>query len=359
MDVDTSYSELGLTAQSTDAEIKTAWRRLAARWHPDRNNSPAALRKIQRINQALEQIRASRRGPLETGVEDAGRDSDEGWRTATGSGGDESAGRPERILNHTVRLSLEEAVAGCIRDLHGEVVDECEECGATGFQAQAAECPACAGTGQLRQPLWFLWAAPVVECRRCQGHGVIRQACGACAGSGHARSRKYRCRVSIPAGARDGAVLHFPARAAARTSRFNEILSVRVELQPHEFFELEADGTVRCEIPVDGFAWIANRWIEVPTPAGLQQMKLKRGHLGYRIKGQGMPSEPSGPRADCIVTVVPLFPDEFSNKQQAQIDRLIATNTEDSQSAAGKRAAAWNQRLQCWQAGLPRTTPRG
>jgi molecular chaperone DnaJ len=353
LDVENSYSELGLTADSTDAEIKAAWRRLAARWHPDRNDSPAALRKIQRINRALEQIRKSRRTALAGGADDEAK-ADPG-RSQTGSASeahDEDHARPERTLDCTVRLTLEEALAGCVRDLQGEVVDDCAQCGATGLHSHASECKACGGAGQVRQPLWFAWMSSLVECSACQGQGVTRPACGACEGSGRAPPRQYRYRVPIPPGMRDGELLHFPASAQTRPGKHKDALAIRIELQPHEFFELEEDGTVKYEAPVDGFAWIASRWVEVPTPAGLQQMKLKRGHLAYRIKGQGFPAHRSGPRADCIVTVVPLFPQEFSSKQEAQIDRLIATNSAAAGTDAGKRVAAWNQRLERWRARL-------
>jgi molecular chaperone DnaJ len=353
LDVNNSYSELGLTAASTDAEIKVAWRRLAARWHPDRNDSPAALRKIQRINRALEQIRKSRRTAVAVGADTK---TDEGSQAESGSASEtrkEHSARPERILHHTVRLTLEDAVAGCVKVLQGEIAGDCGDCAATGLQSRVGECQACGGAGQVRQPLWFGWASTLAECSACQGRGVVRQPCGACEGTGKAPARKYRCRVTIPPGMRDGDLLHFPSRARAHPGENKEALSIRVELQPHEFFELEEDGTVKCEVPVDGFAWIANRWIVVPTPTGLQQMRLRRGHLGYRIKGQGYPSERSGPRADCIVTVVPVFPEQFSRKQEAQIDRLIATNSCAAGTAAGIRFSEWNQSLEKWQAKLP------
>jgi molecular chaperone DnaJ len=354
LDVDNSYSELGLTEDATDAEIKAAWRRLAARWHPDRNRSPAALRKIQRINRALEEIRKSRRTAVAVGDEgDSGTDDDSQAESQSASDGRETrSARPERTLHHTVRVTLEDAVAGCVRDIQGEVVDPCGECDGAGLQTHVGGCQACGGAGRVRQQLWFLWTSALVECRACQGQGLAREPCGACEGTGKAPARRYRCRVQIPPGARDGDLLHVPARARG-DSEGKEALSIRVELQPHEFFELEDDGTVKCELPVDGFAWIANRWIEVPTPAGLQQMRLRRGHLVYRIKGQGFPSQRSGAHADCIVTVVPLFPEEFSSKQEAQIDRLIETNSGAAGTAAGKRASAWNQTLKKWRARLP------
>ena len=345
MNVEDSYQELGLDPDSTDAEVKAAWRRLAARWHPDRNSSPHALRKIQRINRALEEIRRSRAsnfGPL----------SENGFASEPAAGAQARA-TPEPTLPHSVQLTLEEAIAGCIKDLEGERVEDCVACDATGVQKQASECGDCGGTGQVRQPLWFSWLSTQGgPCKSCHGHGTLRQPCAACEGSGRAAARKYRCRARIPAGVREGDLLHVTANLQGRHASEKVALEVRVELVPHEFFTVDDDGTVRCELPVDGFAWIANRWIDVPTPAGLQQMRLRRGYHTYRIKDQGFPAA-GGERADCIVTVVPLFPEEFSKAQEAQIDRLIAGNTRAAGTPAQQRAAAWQQSLEDWLARQP------
>jgi molecular chaperone DnaJ len=353
LDVDNSYSELGLTPDATDAQIKAAWRRLAARWHPDRNHNPAALLKIQRINRALEEIRRSRRASFAVGAEsDSGSDNSPPAERGPADGGREAGrARPERTLHHTVRVTLEDALAGCVRDVQGEVVNDCDECNASG-SLHVGGCQACAGMGEVRRQLWFVWGSTMVECSACQGDGVAREPCGACDGTGKLPTRKYRCRVRIPAGARNGELLHVLARAQQEGER-KVPLCIRVEFQPHEFFELEDDGTVKCELPVDGFAWFANRWIEVPTPTGLQQMRLRRGHLVYRIKGQGFATQRSGPRADCMLTVVPLFPAEFSGEQEAQIDRLIDGNSGAAGTDAGRRASAWKRTLRKWQARLP------
>ncbi len=325
MNVDESYSELGLHPGCSDAEIKSAWRRLAARWHPDRNASPQALRKIQRINRALEEIRRARESgpaPLE-----------------------EPDPPPRKVHEHQVELALEEALAGCARTLHGELVDECHDCHGRGVEPQPRTCGECGGSGRARQQLWFAWMGAGAHCKACNGQGVARHACERCDGSGQAAPVKYRCKVEIPAGTRHGDVLQVAVRVQSAAAKRSETLRVRIALQAHPFFALHEDGTVRCELPVDGFAWMANRWIEVPTPGGLQQMRLRRGFLTYRIKAQGWPSA-SGERADCIVTVEPQFPEEFSKEQDALVDRLVAAN------ARAPRLAEWKQRVARWQTGL-------
>ena len=330
LEVDECYHELGLTPGSSDAEVKAAWRRLAARWHPDRNNNPHALRKIQRINRALDGIRTSRFGGLEPNEDDV------------------SPADP--VAEHTISLTLEEVVTGCIRELRGAVVDDCADCEGSGLQTQATACGECDGSGQVRQHLWFGWVSSLAKCDACQGHGTAGRDCAACAGSGKTPPRKYRCRAEIAPGARTGDVLDVPAHMEGRHGGHKLVLRLRLQLQPHALFAAEADGTVKCELPVDGFAWVANRWVEVPTPRGLRQMKLKRDALAYRIKGAGLPWQPTGAAGDCIVTVVPMFPQELSPVQEAAIDRLVATNSGSAGTTAGARMAAWNRRVESWAA---------
>ena len=330
MEVDECYRELGLAPGSTDAEVKAAWRRLAARWHPDRNDNPHALRKIQRINRALDGIRSSKFGGLEADEDDAPD--------------------PRPVAEHTISLTLEEVVTGCIRELRGTVADDCADCEGTGLQSKAAACSDCDGSGQVRQQLWFGWMSSVVKCDACQGHGTTRRGCTICAGSGKTPPRKYRCRAEIAPGARTGDVLDVPAHLEGRRGGPELVLRLRLQLQPHALFAAEADGTVKCELPVDGFAWVANRWIDVPTPRGLRQMRLKRGALAYRIKGAGLPWQDTGAAGDCIVTVVPMFPQELSPAQEAAIDRLVATNSGAAGTTAGIQVDAWNRQVESWAA---------
>jgi DnaJ-class molecular chaperone len=338
VEVDECYDELGLAPGSSDAEVKAAWRRLSARWHPDRNDSPQALRKIQRINRALDGIRMARQVGAETD-----RDGD-------------AAG--PAVAEHTVSLTLEEVATGCTRDLRGEIVGVCAGCAGSGLKTQPAVCRACNGAGLVRQHLWFAWMAPPVKCGACQGLGATRQPCAACDGSGKAPAQRYRGRATIPPGARPGQVLDVAARYQGGQRKDQLLLRVRLEVQPHPLFSVEADGTVKCEVPVDGFAWMADRWVDVPTPLGLRQMKLRRGALGYRIKGAGLPWQGDGSASDCLITVVPLFPQEFSPAQEAAIDQLMASNSGQAGSSAGARMTEWHRVLARWERGVASRTGR-
>ena len=138
LNVDDCYRELGVPPGSSDAEVKSAWRKLAARWHPDRNASPEALRKIQRINHALEAIRRSK-------DEIAADDEEPAPDPAP-------APAPDFTVEHTVHLTLEEVVGGCVRELRGEVSEDCADCAGSGLQRHVSRCGECDGTGRVRQP---------------------------------------------------------------------------------------------------------------------------------------------------------------------------------------------------------------
>ncbi|GAC1527898.1 MAG: molecular chaperone DnaJ [Ramlibacter sp.] len=324
LDVDECYRELGIQPGSSDAQVKAAWRRLAARWHPDRNDSPDAVRKIQRINNALEAIRKARQG-----------------------GGDEPVPQQDAV-ELSVDIALEELASGCTRELRGEVVESCARCQGSGLESQPTSCSECGGSGSLRQSLWVAWLSPPVECGACSGLGKTRQGCRGCEATGKVPGRSYSCQVQISPTVRSGSVLEVSAPVHGRLDPVS--LRVRIRLTSHEFFRVERDGTVTCEIPVDGFAWVASCWVHVPTPIGLQQMRLRRGTLHYRIKGAGLPWQNSDARADCIITVAPLFPDDLSRQQQAIIDHLVASNTGAPGTAAGHRMAAWDCQLANWRA---------
>lgn len=322
LSAETAYAELGLPAGASEAEVKAAWRRLVSQWHPDRNGSQSAVARMQRINQALEVIRSA--GPGEaTAAEEPTADH----------------AAPLRTLHRKVRLTLEEAAAGCTRVLSGRFTETCAACTGAGFRVMGGPCVPCQGAGSVRQPGWYgLFGATEHRCEACRGSGLASQVCSACAGVGKLAPQPYRISVRIPHGARSGDLLH----VADRVCR----LDLRVEVEPHALFELDADGTLRCQLPVDGFLWIACRVVKVPTLQGLHGLPLRRGQLVYRLKGMGFPVERRGARGDLLVTVDPVFAERFSADQEILLDQLVA-----STPTPPAALTAWNDKLQRWQQG--------
>jgi molecular chaperone DnaJ len=339
---DDAFAELGLPSDATESEVKAAWRRLVSQWHPDRNDSSTAVAKMQRINQAFKAIRRSGQHAAETdpNAPEAG-DDEAGTASATSS-----SDPPRRPIHRKIRLTLEEAAAGCIKVLRGKIIDVCTTCAGAGHQVLGGNCAQCGGSGAIPTRSFFGWPGRSIECEACLGGGIARQTCPTCGGAGKAATHSYSIKVRIPHGVRHGDLLHVEGR---RPGRPPADLEIRIEIIEHAFFELHDNGTIRCEMPVDGFAWIANRLVQVPTLGGLQPLRLSRDQLSYRLKGQGFPVERRGARGDQLVAVVPVFPAELSTDQEILLDQLIATSAKAAAQGRDDRLGAWNQGLRAWE----------
>lgn len=331
-----AFEELGLRPGASDAEIKAAWRKLASRWHPDRNASRAAVEKMQRINQAFELLRGAMQPPAAAAPPTRPPAPAPAPATPQPEASGPEAPRP---LNRRIKLTLEEAALGCLRVLRGQVVQACTACEGQGLRFPMGDCAGCEGTGQVRQRAWYGWLASTAPCEDCGGDGRARQRCEPCGGSGKLPPRKYELKVRIPPGVRDGDLLGVPGGRAAGSPPGG--VDLQIELQPHALFTLDDDGTVRCDMPVDGFSWLGGRSVEVPTLEGVQPMALRHGERVYRLRGQGFPASRRGERADLVVTVSPVFPQSLSTDQQILLDRLIATTT----SAPTGPLVDWQRRL--------------
>lgn len=333
VNIDHAYAELGLPRGASADEVKAAWRRLVSRWHPDRNGSAEAVRWMQRINHAYEKIReaAFDPGPTETPA----ADTPHGTETPAEKRAEERPAGP--TLRRKVRLTLEEAAFGCVRSLRGRLRSVCLDCAGSG-DAPSLACERCDGAGRLRS-VWFGLLASESDCRACEGSGRIEARCSRCAGKGQ-RSSTHARNVRIPPGVRSGDVLQAEGNAG------EPVFELNVEFAAHPLFTPGDEGSVHCAMPVDGFAWLANGWIEVPTLAGLQQMRLQRGRNRYRLRGQGLPLERHGrERGDLIVEVQPSFPDRLDATQQALLDELARS----ADAGAAKPLRDWRERLAAWQ----------
>ncbi|MEY4751669.1 MAG: hypothetical protein RIQ60_3883 [Pseudomonadota bacterium] len=423
MSAEQAYAELGLTPGASENEVKRAWRRLASHWHPDRNPSAEASQRMQRINLALAQIRSAgpaadleppaakparpaepprrpeaadpRARPGAQADHDDRRDAD----ASAGADADDEAGTqaepdaeaeaaapaapasyPEadiapvdaeaddaaynagQPLQRCIRLTLEEAAAGCVRTLRGRVMAHCSACGGIGQQVLKLACEPCDGRGSLRQSAWFGWySLPPTPCSHCGGDGLARRPCAVCAGIGHSAPHDYQIHVRLPHGVRHGDELQLSERrrpGAADDALAPVEIHLQVELLAHPLFELDpADGSLSCEMPIDGFLWIAQRCVEVPTlDAGLQPLLLTRERLVYSLPGLGFPVERrgrDGARGALRVSLLPQFPDTLSTDQNILLDQLIATTSGPASPppVPGTRLGDWAAAMHAWQAG--------
>jgi DnaJ-class molecular chaperone len=101
-------------------------------------------------------------------------------------------------------------------------------------------------------------------------------------------------------------------------------IDIELELESDPQLSLDEHGVLHAQVNVNGWAWVGERWTEVPTATGTQQMRLRRAHRRYRLAGQGVPAAPGSARGDLIVHVHPVFPETLDAESEALIDRLIA-----------------------------------
>jgi molecular chaperone DnaJ len=369
-----AYAELGLAPGASEAELKVAWRRLVSHWHPDRHPDPAALARMQRINQAYRLLRragarpagaAGGSGPADAAPAAAGcepaQEAADG--AADGAASDsaadsttDSARSPRPTVRRRVTLSLEEALTGCTRVLKGRWQPVCGPCGGAGLLGPLQACGDCEGGGRQRQRLWYGWRATGEPCGGCTGTGRVQPPCTACGGSGKGLAQAWRVQVRLPPGVRDGDALLVRAARAGPATRLPVDLELRVQWLPHPLFTLHADdGLLHLALPVDGLAWVAERTLPVPTPDGLQPLALRREQRSYRLPGHGLALQRGGARGDLVVDIEPVWPQRFSADQQILLDQLLASAIGADGRPREPRLADWQGRLQAWQ----RTAGRG
>lgn len=393
MNLDDAYTELGLRPGAAPATVKAAWRRMASRWHPDRNPSPEAVLRMQRLNTAYEHICQQQQGGelantrggrprsgASSRTEGAGNDSgrtrnrrpppaDEANTEAprgrrSGNHSSHSRPRPEPppapprpVLAHAVALTLEEAAHGCIKTLRGRIREGCATCGGQGHHLTGHDCAECDGSGQVRERLWYGWLAVDKPCPACEGSGLGRLRCTACDGVGQFAERDYQLQVRIPPGVRAGDNLHVPGaaprpHAGADGAAPAADVSLDITLLPHALLTLDADGQLRCTLPVDALAWAAGHWALVPTLDGPLRMRLHPQHLNYRLRGQGFPAQQSAEPGDLLVTLQPCEPSSLPAEHDDLLEQLLALR---SQSAGPLQQ--WHERLHTWLDTAPDTPP--
>ncbi len=335
MTPDEARRELGLGPQASPAQIKAAWRRLVSRWHPDRNPDPQAVRRIQRFNEALACLQS---------VTEADSGVDEASASPPPSPPPEAAshGAPQPSIEQTLVLTLEQAIFGDLQTLAGTLRPVCATCHGSGKAPGPPQaCPRCKGRGHIHHVTWFVWGGFTETCPDCAGSGEFQPDCPACEGQGHAAERAWQLRVRLPAGLRSGDVLSVPTPGRESTDPPGEV-QLHIQVQPHPLFTWDNDDVLHLDMPVDGFAWMAERWVDVPVPGGWQHMRLRRQHLHYRLRGQGVAARRGESRGELVIHITPVFPDEFTPEQDACFDQLCASQRAHPPAAL----ADWHTRLQ-------------
>ncbi len=361
------YEILGVDRNSTRDQIKEAFRKLALKYHPDRNKSPDAEEKFKEISEAYavlsdDEKRSQYDSFGRAGInqryteEDIFRGVDFedifrgfGFTTPFDDiferlfGGTRT--RAESIRGRDIAvdldLTLEQVVVGVRTEISIPRLEPCDECSGSGVRAgtQPKVCTKCNGTGQIRteRRIGFAQFVQIVPCDRCRGSGRIATPCQVCGGSGVVR-RTRKITVNVPPGVEDGMSLRLHGQGdVGPRGRTPGDAYIRVRVRPHPIFE-RVDNDLACQLPISFSQSALGVEVQVPTLDGVETLRIPPGTQAdstFTLKGKGLPRLNGRGRGNLLVKVKVRTPTNLSDRQKSLIREL--SSTIDQQPKPNKR----------------------
>ena len=375
------YEVLGVAKTASADEIKSAYRKLAMKYHPDRNpGDESAKAKFQEASEAYEVLSNPEKrqrydqfghqgvdfGP---GGFDFGRDfshfqdvdlSDilnSVFGGGMGGGGFDFGGMfgggrrradpngPQRGADMSMELEVdfEEALFGSERTIDLTLPDECSSCHGTGAAkgSQRVTCPTCGGRGAVVRGNGFFQVRQT--CPKCGGEGsVIERPCPECRGTGQIRA-KHKISLKIPRGVDTGSRLRLAGKGGGGL-RGGEPGDLYVVVNVRESDIFMRDGLdLMVDVPVSPITAAVGGAVDVPTPDGIANLKLPAGTPNgklFRMRGKGMPALRGLGSGDLVVRIVFEVPQRLTAKQRGLLDDLAKTLDAENFPEAQKMAAA-------------------
>lgn len=357
------YELLGIDRSASETEIKKAYRKMAMKYHPDRNpDDKAAEEQFKEVQKAYAVLSdPQKRATYDQFGHDAVEGGAGGFGGFSGGFGDvfgdifenifsqgQGGGRQSRSqrgsdLQMTVQLTLEEAAKGKQIEITVPRHVGCNSCDATGAKkgSKPKSCETCNGIGQVRMQQGFFSIQQT--CPSCQGVGqVVTDPCTNCHGSGRIRENK-KLTVKIPAGVdtNDRVRLTGEGEAGAYGGAPGD-LYVQVSIKPHAIFERQ-DRDLLCEVPINFATATLGGQIEVPTLEGRVTLKIPaetQTGKSFRLRGKGVQSARSHSKGDLLCKIIVETPVQLDKKQKELLEQF-QKSLDDSKHSHSPKSSSW------------------
>jgi molecular chaperone DnaJ len=351
---------LGVNKDCSEDELKKSYRRLAMKWHPDRNpDNPKAEEHFKEAKEAYEILSDPNKRAAYDQFGHAGVDPQAAAGAGMGGFGDIfsdifgeifGGGRGARStvfrgadLRYNLEISLENAAHGMETKIRIPAMAVCETCKGTGARAGSSPvtCPSCRGAGQVRVSQGPFSIAQT--CPRCHGTGsVIPNPCTACQGSGRVKLQKTLS-VKIPAGVDEGDRVRLSGEGEPGVNGGPPgDLYVQVHIKPHAVFQRDHDD-LHCEMPVSITTAALGGEIEIPTLDGSARIRVPaetQSGKTFRLKGKGIKGVRSQTPGDLFCHVVVETPVQLTERQRQLLREFESLSSVDS-ARHNPRAKGW------------------
>ncbi|WP_038346415.1 molecular chaperone DnaJ [Acinetobacter sp. A47] len=362
------YEVLGVSKTASDDEIKKAYRKLAMKYHPDRNPDNAeAEEKFKEASEAYEVLSDSEKRSM---YDRAGHSAFEGGFGGAGGGfggfsaedifsqfGDIFGGafggggrqqqrqRRGSDLRYVMELTLEEAVKGVKKTITFTAPAPCETCDGKGSKNpnDVETCRTCHGAGQVRMQQGFFSVQQT--CSTCRGQGkIIKNPCKSCHGSGVA-DRQQTLEVTIPAGVDNGDRVRLTGKGEAIRDGQAGDLYVEVVVREHEIFQRDG-ADLYMDVPVSIADAALGKEIEIPTLEGRVSLKIPEGtQTGklFRLRGKGVRPVRSSMVGDLLCRIVVETPVNLTSRQRELLKELQTSLDGDDHASSPKKKSFFDR----------------